>query len=146
MEQDRFGQNNKLYITGIICLVISLGLFFFSLYILPYFLWELNYGVPSFIIDMLAMFQDDYLYTVSGSKWIVWMIFFIPSLITGFISYLISNYIDNKIYGIKSNESGEKLTAEEIQKQIKESASLGGQILALMVVIVVIILFIQYLL
>ena len=148
MEQDRFGNNNKLYIVGIVCLVLSLGLLLFSLYILPYLLWELNYNVPSFIIDLLETLQDDYLYTPSGSKWVVWLIFFIPSVITGFISYLVSNYIDNKIYGIqsKSAESGEKLTAEEIQKQIKESASLGGQILALMVLIVVVILLIQYLL
>ncbi len=144
MEYDRLGGNTKLFIFGVICLVISLGLLFFSLYILPYFIWELGYNMPDFVLNMLAMYQDDYHYTSAGSKTIVWLIFFIPCVITGFISYFISNYLDKQTYGSEIMPEPQQRPAGEIPQQIKESASLGGKILALMILIVVVLLLLQY--
>lgn len=145
MEYERFGGNSKLFLFGIICMVISLGLLFFSLYILPYFLWELSYNVPDFILDLLAKYQDEYRYTSAGSKTVVWLIFFVPCVITGVISYFVSRHLESKMYGIEEppQEESEKAPGE-MQKQIKESASLGGKILGLMIVIVVVILLLQY--
>ncbi|MFT4057928.1 MAG: hypothetical protein QM652_00105 [Legionella sp.] len=145
MEYERFGGNSKLFIFGIICLVISLGLLFFSLYILPYFLFEWNYDVPDFILNLLTIYQDNYHYTLAGSKFIVWMLFFVPCVLTGLASYFVSRYLDSKMYGPETPpiEEQEKNT-EELQKQIKESVSLGGKILGLMIAIVVIILLLQY--
>ncbi len=146
MEQKRFGGHDKLFIFGMICLTISLGLFFFSLYILPYFLFEWSYNIPDFILELLAKYQDDYQYTSAGSKTIIWLMFFIPCVITGIISYFISRYFDQQMYGpeINPEEEPEKQPGE-LQKQIKESASFGGKILALMIVIVVLIFLLQYL-
>lgn len=145
MEYDRMGGNNKLFIFGVICLVTSLGLLFFSLYLLPYFIWELSYNVPDFILGFLATLQDDYHYSSAGSKTVVWLGFFVPCVITGIISYFVSHYLDNKIPGIAPEVEPEQEKPEgETQKQIKESASLGLQILGLMVIIVVAILLLQY--
>lgn len=145
MEYERFGGSSKLFLFGIICLVISLGLLFFSLYILPYFLWELSYNVPDFILDLLAKYQDEYRYTSAGSKTVIWLMFFIPCVITGVISYFVSRHLDNKMYGIEEPPQEESERAPgEMQKQIKESASLGGKILGLMIAIVVVILLLQY--
>lgn len=144
MEYDRFGGNSKLFFFGITCLVISLGLFFFSLYILPYFIWELSYNIPDFILNLLAMFQDDYHYTSAGSKTIVWLMFFIPCVITGLISYFVSRYLDKKMYETETTPIEEEKPEGEVQREIKESASLGGKILGLMIAIVVIILLLQY--
>ncbi|USQ12858.1 hypothetical protein J2N86_09085 [Legionella lytica] len=145
MEQNRFGGHDKLFIFGMICLTTSLGLFFFSLYILPYFLFEWSYNIPDFILDLMAKYQDDYQYTSAGSKTVIWLMFFIPCLITGIISYYISRYFDNQMYGPEINpEEEQDKQPGELQKQIKESASLGGKILALMIVIVVLIFLLQY--
>lgn len=145
MEYERLGGNNKLFIFGVLCLVTSLGLLFFSLYLLPYFIWELSYNIPDFILSFLARLQDDYRYSSAGSKTVVWFVFFVPCVITGIISYFISHYLDNKIPGITPEVKQEpEKPAGETQKQIKESASLGLQILGLMVIIVVAILLLQY--
>lgn len=146
MEQNRFGGNDKLFLCGMLCLAISLGLLFFSLYILPYFIWEWSYDIPDFILNLLAMYQDDYHYSSATSKTIVWLIFFIPCVLTGLVSYFISRYFDKKMYGPEINpQEDQEKPAGELQKQIKESASLGGKILGLMVVIVVLIFLLQYL-
>jgi hypothetical protein len=145
MEYERFGGNSKLFIFGIICLVISLGLLFFSLYILPYFLFEWSYNIPDFILNLLAKYQDDYHYTLAGSKFVVWMMFFVPCVITGLISYFITRHLESKMYGPDITPVEEQPQNEgEIQKQIKESASLGGKIIGLMIAIVVVILLLQY--
>jgi len=146
MEQDRYKNNNKVYIIGIICLVVAITFFFFSMYIAPFIIWDLKYDVPDVITSLITLFRENYGYSLGVSKIIVWLIFFLPSLITGFISYYISNYIDNKIYklDIRTNEEEKKtkLSPETIRK-IKESASIGGKILLLMIGIVVIILLLE---
>ncbi|RUR12211.1 hypothetical protein [Legionella sp. km772] len=86
--------SNKVFILGVICLVLSLGFLLFSLYILPFLLWDLAYDVPDMVTNMTSMLQDDYDYSSAGSKLIVWLVFFIPGLITGCISYYISNRLD----------------------------------------------------
>ncbi|QMT60254.1 hypothetical protein [Legionella sp. PC997] len=147
MEQDRFSQNSKLYILGMICLVLCLGLLFYSLYLLPYLAWGLNYNVPEMVMTLLSSLQDDYNYTVGQSKLIVWLMFFVPSLITGLISYFVSNHIDNNLYKseLKPQEEQENPPSKQIGKEIKESAGFGLKILALMILIVMAIFFLQYL-
>ncbi|WP_454782363.1 hypothetical protein [Legionella sp. WA2022007384] len=147
MEQDRFGNNSKLYILGMICLVLCLGLLFYSLYILPYLAWGLNYNVPEVVMTLLSSLQDDYNYTVGASKVIVWLIFFVPSLITGLISYFVSNHIDNNLYKseLHTKEEQENPPSKQIGKEIKESAGFGLKILSLMILIVTAIFLLQYL-
>lgn len=145
MEYDRLGKNSKVFFFGITCLVVSLGLFLFCLYILPYFIWELSYNIPDFILDLLAKLQDSYHYTSMGSKTIIWLLFFIPCIITGLISYFVSHYIDSQNGLEPTVVEQEKLDGAQIKKEIKESASLGLKIFGLMVVIVVAILLLQYL-
>jgi len=145
MEYDRFATNSKLYILGIVCLIISLSLLFISLYILPFLIWNLRYQVPALILNLQEFFHINYNYTIGQSNLLLWLVFFIPSVITGFISYLVSNRIDNQIYKIDTKtEEEEKSQHIEIQKEIKDSASLGFKILLLMIAIVVIIFLLQY--
>lgn len=88
--------NNRIFIVGVVCLVLSVSFLFFSLYIIPYLLWELHYDVPDFVAATIASVQNNYNYSSSTSKFIVWLLFLIPSLVMGFISYLISNRIDKE--------------------------------------------------
>ncbi|MCL9685003.1 hypothetical protein [Legionella maioricensis] len=145
MEPDRYKTNHKLYISGIICLVIALSLFSFSLYIVPFLLWQLDYDVPDLITTLITLFEYKYEYGIVSSKLIVWLIFFVPSLITGFFAYYVSNRIDSEIYKSELPKKYETKmpVSGEISKQIRESAGLGLKIILLMVVIVVIVIFLQ---
>ncbi len=147
MEPDRYQSNNKLYIIGIICLVLSLSLFFFSLYIAPFLIWHLNYEVPSIVAILAANFEQQYNFTEGQANTLVWFIFFIPSLITGYIAYYVSNRIDNQIYRLGREEQQEKKPASpQATREIRESAGLAFKIIFLMVAIVAIILLLQLLL
>ena len=145
MEQDRFAFNKILYIVGIVCLLLSITLFFFSMYILPFLIWDLHYDVPDFVSNIIAFFGDQYYYSSGVSKLFCWLIFFIPSLITGVISDYISNYIDNLILGVRSPEEIEEHKTEslEMRRGIRESVILSLKIFLLIGLIVFVVLLIQ---
>lgn len=88
--------NNTIFIVGVICVVLSVGLLLFSLYIAPFLIWDLDYDVPDIVTDMTSTLQDNYDYSRAGSKFIAWLVFFIPGLIASGISYYISNHLDKE--------------------------------------------------
>lgn len=47
-----------IYIVGIICLVVAIGIFGFILYLLPYTLFNFNYNVPDFIVNLKTWLQE----------------------------------------------------------------------------------------
>lgn len=145
MDYNQYQQNNKLFITGIICLVFSLSLIFFSLYIAPNFIWDLNYDIPDFIVEQISYFQDNYEFTTAGSKFIVWLFYFILGVVTGIISLYISQKIDHIVLhdelNIEDNE--EQKPGVDVKEELKESAGLGAKIILLMVAIIVVIFLLQ---
>lgn len=149
MEYDRFKNNNKLYIIGIISLITALSFLFFSLFIAPFLIWNLNYDVPDIITILMTFFEEHYDFRPTTSKLIVWLIFFIPSMIAGYISYYVSNKIDDQIFRINNPSTIEsqdvKQAIERSHREWIESASLGFKIICLMIAIVAVILFLQLL-
>lgn len=146
MEQDRYSANHKLYVVGIISLVLALGLFFFSMFILPFMIWNLNYDVPDFLSRMIIYFQKmDY--SLPTSKTLSWLVFFVPCLIAGYISYYISNYIDDQILGIKTEDEveEEKQSSAMTRREIRESLGLAAKIFIMMILIVCVILLLHQL-
>ncbi|HAU3942032.1 TPA: hypothetical protein ACT96X_002943 [Legionella pneumophila] len=145
MEHSWYDNNNKLFVLGIICLIIFLVLFFFSIFIMPFLIWGLHYNVPDFVSNMIAYLEDKYYYSLPTSKTLVWLVFFIPSLIAGYLSYYISLYIDKKNFLKEKSikEEQVKENSSETNEQIKESASLGFKILILMVAILVVLFLLQ---
>lgn len=95
-SQEPQKSDNTIFITGVLCLVLSLGLLLFALYILPFLLWDLSYDVPDFVTNLMAGLQDYYGYSIPTSKFLVWCLFVIPGLITGYISYYISHLLDER--------------------------------------------------
>ncbi|HRD68645.1 MAG TPA: hypothetical protein PK657_00725 [Legionella sp.] len=146
MEQDRFASNGTLYIIGIFCLIVCLSLFFFSMYIAPYLIWDLKYDIPEFILQNIEYFQEQYEMTENASRFLVGLMYFIPALIAGYISYYISNKIDNQIFKSEINydEEEQEKHVVEVKEQLKESASIGFKILMLMIVIVIVIFLLQF--
>ena len=150
MAYDRYQKHQKLFIFGMICLVLSMAFTFYGLYILPFLIWNINYGVPQLITNMMVNLQENYNYTPFTSGLLVEAYFLIPGAITGLISYYISNYIDSDLV-VEETEADKVVEEETIEKKrkrqqdLKESANLGVKILVIMVLIVVGILFLQYL-
>lgn len=139
--QTNKSSNNKLFIFGIICLSISLSCILYSLYILPFMIWGLSYNVFDIIVDMLAYFEDDFFYSRELSRLIVWLIIFVPGVVAGVITYIISHKIDKVSLGLEpeaTETEAELLYREEqTKKELKESAGLSLQILFLMACILV---------
>lgn len=149
MDIDKNLSNSNFFIFGVICLVCCIAFFLFSAFILPFMIWNLSYSVPDFVIYLISYFEDHYNYTEAQSRFWVWLIFFIPAIITGLISYFISHRIDNEVLGIEPENEEEdteeqKLQAEQKRQELKDSAALGFKILFLMATIVAAILLLQF--
>lgn len=148
MEFDRYQKHHKLYLLGIICLLSCLSLLFYSFYLLPFLLWKLNYSVPQLIISSIALLEDNYGFSNGQSRGIIGLILFTLILLTGLVSYYVSNSIDNEIYKseLALPDKETKIHSEEIQKDIKESATIGFEIIFLMILVVVGLFVLQWLL
>lgn len=142
MEADRYKQNHKLFIFCMICLLMSLTLFGLSLFILPHFIWGWHYNVPGFVFDLTEWLIEYHSFTSAGAKIMVFLIVFIPALITGFISYITSNYIENKVLDIHEEKNTDEINAP---LELKETFSLSMKILLLIVLVVIVMFLVQWL-
>lgn len=144
MRDQGFSEHQGLFVFGIICLLLSLGLIFFGIYILPFLFWDTNYGIPYFVTNFIIYFQEQYKYSSGASKAIVELFFLIPGLIAGLVSFFISNYIDKQVLGERrpfdeSDESSEG----GMRREIQASAGFGFKIFILMILVVVALFIIQ---
>lgn len=145
MEKDRYGYNHKLYIAGIISLIIALALLFFSLYMLPFLVLGFKYDVPDFVGELIRYFIEEHHYSPLASKALTWIIFFIPSIIAWYVSSYISNYIDIHVLGLDKevNTEEQRQLNEQSREDLKESFSLALKIIMLMLVIIIAIFLLQ---
>ncbi|KTC93671.1 MULTISPECIES: hypothetical protein [Legionella] len=142
MEQDRFQQNSKLFILGLVCLLACLSLFGFGFYILPYLLWNWNYDVPEFVLSMREWYKESYNFSDSGSAWMVFLTFIVPAIITGLISQYSSNHIDNEIYHLNENKE-ERRT--ELKRDVQETLGFGLKIFFLIILVLVAVTLVEWL-
>lgn len=141
MEPDRYQQNKFLFILGMACLVLSIGLFLFSMYLLPYLIWNWYYDLPEFISTLNHWLVEQKGLQDSTASWAVFLIFFIPALLLGIIADIASNRIDNKVCGIKPEEIA---TAPGPEKKWGESTKLGLKIMYLIILVIVAIAVLQW--
>ena len=143
MEQDRYKQNHSLYIIGMSCLVLSIVFIMFSAFIAPALLFDWKYDTPFFIHRLTQWYALELDISDKTSQLIVLLQFFIPGVLFSVIAYLSSKKIENEIYEIEEPEE-EK---DEIPLYARTSGdiSLGLKILGLMILVVLIALFAEYL-
>lgn len=142
MEYDRYEQNKSLFIASMICLLVSLTLFAFSLIILPALIWNWHYDIPEFTITFREWFRVRYGITDFSAGWLVFLCFFLPALITGLISKITSNDIENQIYNIEPQETASHV---ELKQDFQESMSLGMKILLLAALVVACVFLVEWL-
>jgi len=142
MEYDRFQKNSTLFIIGLIALLLSLSLFAFSFYILPFLLFGWVYDVPEFVSVWREWLKLEYHFTHVAASWIILLTFIIPALICGYISYFASNYIDNRIYNVVNRE--DLIVSRRRQNYAQDSRVLLLKILSLAILIIIIITLLQW--
>ncbi len=131
MEPDRYQHSHKHYIIGIVCLVISLGLFATSIYILPYLWFGWHYNMPEFILNWLNSLQSDYQFKSASASWLIFLGFFLPALIFAIVADIMSNRIDNEIHGI----TPKKTVRQPQAPRDKESSSLALRIILIVILV-----------
>jgi len=134
MENDRYKQSPALYITGIISLVISLTLFAFTAYILPYLIFEWRYDIPEFIAHWHHGLQLKHAFSEAAASWLIFLFFFLLACLSGIVAYYASNHVDNAIYGIEP-EPVEK--PEEVRVELTEGTRLVFKIIFLILVVII---------
>ncbi|WED44351.1 hypothetical protein [Legionella cardiaca] len=145
MEYDRFQQNSVLFIIGMIALLLSLSLFAFAFYILPFLLFNWIYDVPEFISIWREWLREEYGFTLMGASWLMLLMFVLPALIFGFISYYASNYIDDRLYHLVPEKTNPEKQVE-VRRDIQETLGFILKILGAIILILVGISIVQWLL
>lgn len=142
MEADRFKLNQKYYIVGILCLVISLALFAFSFYILPFLAFGWHYGVPDFILIWNIDMQESYKLSQTAASWLIFLGLFFPAVILAIIADILSNRIDSQIHGISNKNEVKK--PERMKVGAKESNGLVFKIIVIMILVFIAAQFFQW--
>ncbi|ASQ45869.1 hypothetical protein [Legionella clemsonensis] len=143
MEHSRLQQNSVLFIVGIISLVLSLVLFVFSLYIIPFLFWDWVYDVPEFISIWREWLKSEYNFTHMGATWSIFLMLIAPSLLFGYISYLASNYIDNRIYHLVPDKVENEMQ-EEIRRDLRDTLLAIVKVLGAIALVLIIVSIIQW--
>ena len=108
MEPDRFQHSPKVYIVGLISMIISMALFGLGAYIFPNIAFGLVYRIPDFIFESVNLVQVAYDLNERKAGWLVLVIIFFLGLIASIITYAVSNRIENGIYAIQPEKVEQK--------------------------------------
>ncbi len=123
MEPDRFQQNQKFYIIGLVCLLIGMALFGTSAYILPRVAFGLNYKIPAFIFDWTHWVRVAYGVSEKSAGWLIFGIFSLLGFLFSIVTHILSNHIDKQIYAIEEPEKT-VVTVMKPNTAMKESGPL----------------------
>ena len=132
MEKDRYQQNHALYIISMISMILSISIFCFTAYILPFLLFGWIYDVPGFILYWQEWFQRQYGMTDFSSSGLVFLIFFVLGLMTALIAYITSNRLENEVLDIHP-ENKDRLV--RIKRDAKETASILSKIVIIVILV-----------
>ena len=142
MEHDRYQENKALFIIGLISLIATVVLFAFSIYILPAMMWGWHYNIPEQLFIWREQLKTYYQISELYAGVILFLSFFVPALLMGFISYWTSNKIDNQIYRSELYQP-ERMPGYSAGSE--ESLGLGLKIFILALLVIAGVLFMEWL-
>ncbi len=137
MEQDRYKKNHFSYIAGMLSLITSLGLFAFSLFLIPNLIFGWHYALPGFLIDLMAMLESDYGMGPSSVNWLLFGILDLPAVVLFIMADILSNKIDNEIYEV-NRFVPEAQTRKNVENSDLEES--GGLFLRMTMIVIVVFL------
>lgn len=142
MEYDRYAKNKILFIIGMVALALCIGLIAFAFYILPATLWGWHYDVPEFVFVWREKLRVGYAVSEEAAVGIFVIMLMIPAVVSGFMSYLISNKIDNEIFNIVKEKRSH---TEIIREDISQTARFTLKVLLLAILVVLAVWFAEWL-
>ena len=136
-------ENRNLFFLGLICMVLSLVLIGFSLYIFPFVFFGINYSMPEFVYTFAhwVNFHHD----IKGFTAL--LLFYLPFLVTGLIFGYISKKINNLIeqqsisredLHLDDNKKVKKIDKDTVRTTVQIGLLVLGVILLLFIFEVVI--------
>lgn len=134
MEPDRYQQNQKFYIIGLICLLLSMVFFAVGAYIFPYVAFGLIYNLPAFIFDWTDSIQAAYAVSEKRAGWLILMSFFLLGAVFAVVTYILSNRMDKEIYAAEEVDADVEKVEEK--KPVKEVQETGPKVLKILLIIV----------
>ncbi|MGV3739733.1 MAG: hypothetical protein ACO1N3_00355 [Gammaproteobacteria bacterium] len=144
MEADRYQKHHVAYICGLFCLIASIVLFAFSLFLLPFLFFGWQYSVPEFVINFSALLQDKYTLSNSAVAWAICFALDFPAVILFVIADVLSNRIDKEIYGIQNSRYSAANEQENISLQPTTQVESGKLIVKIVLLIVIIFIVAQF--
>ena len=138
MEPDRYKQNHMAYVIGLICLLSSIGLFAFSLFLMPYLFFDWHYNVSGFVIEFTTMLQEHYGLSKSGVAWAVCFALDFPAVILFLVADILSNRIDKQIYGLANSRPSTHNNVDNASTQEETSVWLIVKIILLILVVFIV--------
>ena len=131
MEPDRFQHNPKVYIIGLLCMIISMALFGLGAYALPNLAFGLNYSIPSIIYNWMSWIHIAYDLTEKQAGWLVLLVIFILGFVASIVTYAISNRIETEMYSIEP-------AREEVHQKSKQWREVGPLVLKISFILAII--------
>jgi hypothetical protein len=132
MEQSRYQPFNRLYILGLLCLLLGFFSLGFALYLFPMVFLNIQVDAPLFLYKLLAWVQQEYYLLQDKALSLIWGFFLCLGLILILIADLTSNYIDNQLLRIK------KQTETYVSEDEKEMIQTKHIVIILCIVILLV--------
>ena len=142
MEDDPSQRHHKLFIVGLVSLVMTLAFLGITLYMLPNLLFGLRYDTPEFFLFLNEWLQSQYGYTNTGASKIILLSLFIPTTFFMVVAYIFSNRIERQM--INSDVSSVD-NPVKFRKHGREGLYLALKILAIMIVVFIVASVLQWL-
>ena len=135
MEQNRYNQNHKLFITGMISLLLCLAFLLFMLFMLPHLLFGWIYDVPETVTHVREWITTDYGVSSSRASLVIFLFLLALVLLFGFVAYYASTRVESKIFSSEEPEDKEEShLTEKLSAGLKESFRFFITLLAILIV------------
>lgn len=145
MALNSSGRSDRDFLMSMIMLILCLISFFFSLYLLPFLIWNLNYDIPGFIFVWQEELKQVYNYTAQGAAAIIFLVFFIPSLLLGYLSKLFATeLIKDDTLSLEEPKVNQE-QQERAAQQRRETLQFGLKLFLMVILVYIVLSLIEWL-
>ena len=122
MEYDRYSHHEKIYVVGMLCLILGIIFISSALYLLPHLLLNWYYVIPTEFFSAANYLKENYGFTKSSAEMLICLVSFAIGFCFILIADFASRYIEQyelttrKILKIKStSKRKEKLKTDSLR-------------------------------
>lgn len=139
------GAGERDFFVSMVMLILCLILFAMSLYLLPFLLWNLHYNVPEFVFVWQEELKQTYNYTYPGAGIVIFFVFFIPSLLCGYLSKQFATSVTEESADIASEAIRSQDELDRIAQKRRETWEFTLKLFSMAVLVFVVVYLIEWL-